>query len=100
VAGDHKRFQKNKAVDRELAGVLSPLEQGARGAVQQVLAGFATDDPVMANTVLASKDEFNCKAGATRLRLARFQAETGRDALDSHHIVVEHLENLKRIRSV
>jgi hypothetical protein len=72
----------------------------ATEALTRSLSALASDDPVAANEVLLSKDTFIRKAEALRLRMGRHLAGGGREALDSHRLTVEHVENLKRIHTL
>lgn len=96
----YKRLQKGKALDSEFTPLLDSLSQLATDALAQSLYAFTTDDPIQAEAVRISKDEFNRKAESVRLRMAHHLSRGGDDNLDAYRLTVEQVENLKRIHTL
>lgn len=100
VPSGFKRLQQGTVLDPETRAPLDALHQAAVAALAQSLAAFSEEDPVQATSVLDSKDEFNRRADALRLRMARLLAAGGREALAAYRLMVEQVENLKRVHTL
>jgi phosphate:Na+ symporter len=100
VASGHKRIELDVSYREDIADPLRGLHRETVALIGTALAAFLARDPVSAQRVLDSKEEFNRHTDRIRLHLARTLGGGERVALLAYRLSLDNLENLKRLHTL